>query len=293
MKTLDVLGACLALGAGALVPLLAQTPELDDVLDKAAEYVSAYKRDFVGVVADETYRQDVRGGRTGTDFRGFPIDAQGQKRDLKSDVLLVRAPDGDRWMQFRDVFEVDGKPVRDRTDRLTKLFLQPSRSVEKQIQDIATESARYNIGGVNRTINLPVFALAVLEDHNRPWFFFAGSRKKDSAAGPLWEVEYREERGGTLIRTNGDESMPVRGHFSVEAATGRVLSSELLAENVELKAQIDVTYAMEPSLAMLVPREMREKYSLKDGSTIEGKATYAKFRRYQVKVDERVAPLKK
>jgi hypothetical protein len=265
-----------------------QTPDLDAVLDKAAEYVAAYKRDFVGVVADETYRQDVRGVRTGTDLRGFPIEAPSQKRNLKSDVLLVRAPDGDRWIQFRDVFEVDGKPVRDRTDRLTKLFLQPSRSVEKQILDIATESARYNIGGVNRTINLPVFALTVLEDHNRPWFVFAGSRKKDSPAGPLWEVEYREERGGTLIRTNGEASMPVRGRFSVEAATGRVLSSELLAENAGLKAQIDVAYAMEPSLGMLVPHEMREKYSLKDGSTIEGKAIYAKFRRYQVKVDERV-----
>jgi len=120
-----------------------QTPELDAVLDKAAEYVSAYTRDFVGVVADETYRQEVRGGRTGTDLRGFPIDAPGQTRDLKSDVRLVRAPDGDRWMQFRDVFEVDGKPVRDRADRLTKLFLQPSRSVEKQIlRAVRTSRAR-------------------------------------------------------------------------------------------------------------------------------------------------------
>ena len=283
MKWLRVLAVFLA-----AVPALAQTPEVDAVLDKAAEYVSAYKRDFVGVVADEAYRQDVRGGRSGTDLRGFPIEAPSQKRELKSDVLLVRAPDGDRWMQFRDVFEVDGKPVRDRTDRLTKLFLQPSRSVDKQVQDIVTESARYNIGGVNRTINLPVFALTVLEDHNRPWFFFAGSRKKDSPAGPLWELEYREERGGTLIRTNGDESMPVHGRFSIEAATGRVLSSELQAETAGLKAQIDVTYAMEPSLGMLVPREMREKYKLKDGVTIEGRATYSNFRRYQVKVDEKV-----
>jgi hypothetical protein len=239
------------------------------------------------VVAEETYRQEVR-GPAGVDARGFASEARSQRRDLKSDVLLVRAPDGDRWMQFRDVFEVDGKPVRDRTDRLTKLFLQPSRSVDKQIQDIATESARYNIGGVNRTINLPVFALAVLEDHNRPWFLFSGGRRKDSPAGPLWDVEYREERGGTLIRTNGDESMPVHGRFSVEAATGRVLSSELLAENAGLKAQIDVTYAMEPSLKMLVPREMREKYTTKNGSVIEGKATYARFRRYQVTVDEKV-----
>lgn len=280
-----VLASAVVAGSGAVG---AQSPDLDAVLDKAAEYVAAYKRDFVGIVADETYRQDVRGGRIGTDLRGFPIEAPNQRRDLKSDVLLVRAPDGDRWMQFRDVFEVDGKPVRDRTDRLTKLFLQPSRSVDKQIQDIAAESARYNIGGVNRTVNLPVFALTVLEDQSRPWFFFAGSRKKDSPAGPLWDVEYREERGGTLIRTTGNESMPVHGHFSIEAATGRVLSSELQAENATLKAQIDVTYMMEPAMGMLVPGEMREKYSTKDGSTIQGRATYAKFRRYQVKVEEKV-----
>ena len=262
------------------------------MLDKASDYVLTYKRDFVGIVADEAYRQDVRGGRIGTDLRGSPIEGPSQKRELKSDVLLVRAPDGDRWMQFRDVFEVDGKPVRDRTDRLAKLFLQPSRSVEQQIKDISTESARYNIGGVNRTINLPVFALTVLEDQSRPWFTFTGSRKKESPAGGLWEIEYREERGGTMIRTNGNDSMPVHGHFLVEGATGRVLSSAMLAENASLKAQIDVTYAMEPSLGMFVPKEMREKYVTRDGSTIQGRATYAKFRRYQVKVDEKITPVK-
>ena len=65
-------------------------------------------------------------------------------------------------------------------------------------------------------------------------------------------------------------------------ATGRVLASELIAGNGSLRAQIDVTYTPEPAMGMLVPREMREKYALKDGSTIEGKATYANFRRYQV-----------
>ena len=76
-----------------------------------------YERTFVGVVAEETYRQEVRIAG-GTDLRGFPVEARAQRRDLKSDVLLVRAPAGDRWIQFRDVFEVDGKPVRDRAERL-------------------------------------------------------------------------------------------------------------------------------------------------------------------------------
>ena len=128
----------------------AQTPDLDALLDKAGDYVADYERTFVGVVAEETYRQQVRipGGPTCADFRPKPTV---QRRDLKSDVLLVRAPAGDRWIQFRDVFEVDGKPVRDRDERLTKLFLQPSADAARQVQDIAAASARYNIGGVNRT----------------------------------------------------------------------------------------------------------------------------------------------
>jgi hypothetical protein len=278
MKFLKVLAVFLA-----AVPALAQTPDLDDVLDKAGDYVTAYERTFVGVVAEETYRQEVR-GVAGTDQRGFGFEARGQRRDLKSDMLLVRAPAGDRWMQFRDVFEVDGKPVRDRTERLTKLFLQPSASMQRQVDDIAAASARYNIGGVNRNINLPVFALTILEPQNRPWFSFKGARK--SAA--IFELEFHEERGGTLIRTAGDQSMPSHGRFTVDPVNGRVLSSELIAESGSLRARIEVTYALEPTMELFVPREMREKYSLSDGSTIEGKATYARFRRYQVTVTESV-----
>ena len=264
-------------------PALAQTPEVDAVLDKAGDYVATYERTFVGVVAEETYRQELR-GIGGTDQRGFALEARAQRRDLKSDMLLVRAPAGDRWIQFRDVFEVDGKPVRDRAERLTKLFLQPSASAQQQVDDIAAASARYNIGGVNRNVNLPVLALTVLEPLNRAWFSFKGARKP----GNLFDLEFREERSGTLIRTAGDQSMPSHGRFTIDLDSGRVLSSELVAESGALRARIEVTYAFEPSMGFFVPREMREKYALSSGSTIEGKATYAKFRRYQVMVNETV-----
>src|SRR5437879_3331531 len=112
--------ALLAFALSALLPFClpalqaaAQTPEVDAVLDKAGDYVTTYERMFVGLVAEETYRQEAR-GRSGTDSRGFASEAPSQRRDLRSDLLLVRAPAGDRWIEFRDVFEVDGKPVRDR-----------------------------------------------------------------------------------------------------------------------------------------------------------------------------------
>ena len=275
MKLLGILAVSLI-----AVPVLAQTPEIDAILDKAGDYVALYEKTFVGVVAEETYRQQVQGGRGRNDARGFPVETPGQRRDLKSDVLLVRAPAGDRWIQFRDVFEVDGKPVRDRAERLTKLFLQPSASAQQQVDDIAASSARYNIGGVNRNVNLPVLALTVLEPQNRAWFSFKGRK-----ASNTFELDYQEERTGTLIRTGGDRAMPARGRFTIDSVSGSVLSSELIAESGTLRARIEVTYAPDPGVNALVPREMREKYSLGDGSTIDGKATYAKYRRYQVTVD--------
>jgi hypothetical protein len=202
-------------------------------------------------------------------------------------MLLVRAPAGDRWLQFRDVFEVDGKPVRDREERLAKLFLTPSASAQKQVEDIKAASARYNIGGVNRNVNLPVLALSVFELSNRPWFTFELGRSK----GPLSEIEYREERSDTLIVGRDERGTPSHGKFVVERASGRVISSELHADTATLKAEIDVTYGAEAAVGgLFVPREMREKYESKDGTTIEGRASYARFRRYTVKVDEKIKP---
>ena len=74
---------------------------------------------------------------------------------LRSDFLLVKI-DNRRWLPFRDVFERDGRPVRDRQDRLTKLFLGgATNSALVQAEKIMNESARYNIGNGTRTINVP------------------------------------------------------------------------------------------------------------------------------------------
>jgi hypothetical protein len=273
------------IAAGLGAPARAQRLDVEALLDKAGDYVATYENTFVGVVAEETYRQHVRTPSGRVDPRGFSTDSRTQRRDLRSDVLLVRAPAGDRWMQFRDVFEVDGKPVRDREERLTKLFLQPSADSRRQEEDIAAASARYNIGAVSRTVNLPVLALEVLEPQNRPWFLFHAAKRTRTTV----DLEYQEvERGRTMIHTNGDQPMLAHGHFTIELDSGRVLASTLATETRTLRAQIDVTYGSDPAVDMLVPRDMRERYALGDGSTIDGRAAYAKFRRYQVKVDEAI-----
>src|SRR5829696_8524058 len=118
----------------AATPGLAQTLEIDAVLAKAGGYVVEFQRQLSGVVAEERYVQDVRYS-LGSGVRYNPLLAR--HRELKSDLLLVKPVGGDRWIQFRDVFDVDGKIVQDRSERLMRLFLDPSASSASQVQRIA------------------------------------------------------------------------------------------------------------------------------------------------------------
>jgi hypothetical protein len=294
MRTRLVL-SLLSIVAAALAPAgqASPAPTLETVLDRAGAYVVEYQREFAGVVAQETYTQDSRLGRRFDKF-GLPRDYGARHRELKSDLLLVRPEGASRWVQFRDVFEVDGRTVRDRTDRLAKLFLQPSSSTAKQVQKIAAESARYNLGTVVRNVNVPVLALMVLLAENQPRFLFNHVEAADSArADDAWAVDYREVAPGTMIRTSGERDLPMRGRFRIDPNGGRVLASTLTAEDRDLSATIEVTYEREPALGLLVPREMHERYDQHaDGAGVEGLATYSNFRRFQVKVDEKIAPIK-
>src|SRR5258708_2584216 len=105
----------------------AQEPSLDAVLKRAGAYVVEFQRQLSGVVAEEEYIQDARPAASSASGP-FAARQAGmlRHRELKSDLLLVRPAGLDRWMQFRDVFEVDGQPLRDRTERLMKLFLAPT-----------------------------------------------------------------------------------------------------------------------------------------------------------------------
>jgi hypothetical protein len=290
-------------------PSAAQPPTLAAVLERAGAYVVEFQRQLSGIVAEEHYVQDVRTTLLSTSGRFMSLPARSH-RELISDFLLVRPIGADRWVEFRDVFDVDGRPVRDRDERLTKLFLEPNRSTADQVQKIIAESTRYNIGTMQRTVNVPVLPLVFLDPAQQHRFRFTRTSRgtppllarKDADARPpsvfeapadAWVIQYEEVEKLTMIRTTNGRDLPARGRFWIEPASGRVLMSELVAEDLSLRGAIGVSYQSEPLVGLLVPVEMRERYlNRRDGSRIEGVATYGKFRQFQVKVDEKIAPIK-
>lgn len=264
---------------------------LEDVLARAAAYVADYQQRLAGIVAEEHYRQNVqtatRGGRTLREFR-----------ELRSDLLLVRPAGEGPWQQFRDVFEVDRRPLRDRDERLQKLFIQATAETRAQAAAIQAESARYNIGPILRTVNMPVLALTFFERSIQPRLTFEGQRAGNvrrfaglAAPDDIWEIEYREIAPETLVRGAGDRDVPSHGRAWIDGATGRILRTEFISEDFTLRAQVDVSYKSEPGLDLLVPGEMREVYTLRrPESRIDGRATYSRFRRFTVTTTEKPKP---
>jgi hypothetical protein len=278
----------------AAAVLRAQDPALDVVLARAAEYVSRYQEQLRGLVAEETYRQNVTrmAAARPTDTRGR-MSREG--RELKSDLLLVKLGDENFWMQFRDTFEVDKKPVRDRDQRLARLFIEAKTDARAQAESIQQESSRYNLGPLMRTVNVPIMGLLFFERSVQPKLKFeqgkAGNvRRFEGLAEPsaIWMIEFKETGKPTMVKGVNDRDIPSHGRIWLDSSNGRILRTEMISEDTSLRAEINVAYKAEGGLDLLVPSEMREVYSIRRNETrIDGRATYGHFRRFTVATSEK------
>jgi hypothetical protein len=108
-----------------------QQPHLSDVLDRAAACVAVYEEQASTLLFDEHYLQRVTSVAPPPPPLGRPRPDSGVaaslERRLRSEVAMVRTGDLG-WVMFRDVLEVDGRPLPSRQDRLRTLF---ARAVER------------------------------------------------------------------------------------------------------------------------------------------------------------------
>jgi hypothetical protein len=253
---------------------------LDVVLSRMFAYVERFQREFGSMVAEERYEQTIR--QPAGLSRGEP------RRDLRSDFLLVNVP-GQGWLPFRDVYEADGRQLRDRQDRLTALFLSGTTTgALEQAQRIMNESARYNLGGGTRNINVPTLALMYLGPDTRSGVRFVEA--KSDGPGEERIIEFTEVGRPTLIATTGGRDLPARGRIWVDETTGTITRTELHADDTGVAAEVIVSFEFESAVSTWVPRRMEDRFKRRgDTSEVRGVATYSRFRRFQVSTSEELA----
>jgi hypothetical protein len=270
----------LTTGAGQRTAAEAQNDSLRDLLQRAGKYIAGYESEVSAIVADENYLQR------------FIVEPSTEVRHLRSDFLTIR-DEAVGWIGFRDVYEVDGRAVRDRTDRLAKLFIEPHPDSRSQANRIAEESARFNIAGqVPRTINTPLLALQFVRSENQGRSTFTDAGRKISRGSEVRMVDFQERATPRIIWTV--DGAAARGRFWIEPESGRITETELFVNTAldtgprrrVVSARIHVAYAEEQQLHLSMPVSMDETYQ--GVGLIDGHATYSNLRRFNVTTKETI-----
>ena len=272
-----LLAACV-LAASPVIPDPQGSAPAGDViavLMKASGYLDGYVKALSSVVSEERYDQVLT--RKGDRYTA----GTSLYRTLLSDYLLVAVAGSGDWLPFRDVYSVDGVPIRDRSDRLLKLVVEAPPDAYKQASRIRDESSRYNIGSGTRDTNVPTFALQILTGEWRGGFTFKLKGHERVGETDAVVVEYLEIASPTLVVGQRNEDVPSRGRFWIDPVDGRILRTLFETRPIGGVNTIEVRFRHEPRLDILVPGEMIER-RYAGAEIVEGKATYSNFRRFRV-----------
>lgn len=274
-------------------------PDLVPILERAGRYVTAYQKTFSDLVAEEDYRQDLS-------------EPTGRfSRHSRAEMIFVSLPGPIPWAVFRDVHEVDGKKVRDREARLERLFRDsPDGAVAaaSRAKAILDESARFNLGPVRRTLNVPTFALLVLHPDHQHRFSFKHARGKSIDGTQTVLVAFAERLRPTLV-AGADGDVVANGSIWIDPDRGTVLRTDVgYSSGLEgrftgaARTRIVTEYGREPRLQVTVPVQMTETYEtgggyyaglrdewgrLRSGFAIKAVARYSGYRRFDVTTDEK------
>ena len=263
----------------ALVLAAALQPSLSvkDVMKRVERYVASYGERASIVVCTERYEQKAAGSGV----------TAATTRTLVSDFALVYADAIHGWLGFRDVIEVDGRRVADRDDRLARVLMGSQGRLD-EARRLSDESARYNLGAIQRNFNVPTAALFFFTPDNRDRFKFMA---RGVVADGTWEIAFKETDRPTLIRDPNGASVPSSGSIWVEPQTGTVVRTRLQVATIDGhgararrgQGHVDVVYRHVDELNMWLPASMDEQFEVSRDQifdSVSGHAEYSNYRRF-------------
>jgi hypothetical protein len=275
VRRLAVFTACCA---AVFVPLAAAQPEGAGMLPRIHAYVERFQRELPSIVAEEHY---VQIATSTTRAMAAPVE-----RVLRSDILMITVPGAIGWVSFRDVFEVDGRRIRDRENRLLDLLQSPNANAMAQARRLGDESARYNVGRIHRTTNLPDSALVYLQAASASRMKFDAPR----ASAPVDGVEtvvlrFRETGRPTIVTSRRGANVPASGQVWAHAATGVIVKTEFKLSDLSTDGLFTVEFAADERSGLRLPAKMIERHT-SPGEEIRATAQYSNVRRFNVSTDE-------
>jgi hypothetical protein len=262
------------------MPLTAAQPEGTGVLSRIHAYVERFQRELPSIVAEEHYLQVV------TSRSSASRELRSTERELRSDILMITVPGTIGWVSFRDVFEVDSRRIRDREDRLLALLQSPDANALAQARRLADESARYNLGRVHRTVNLPDSALVYLQAASASRMRFDAPRPSEPVDGAETVViRFREIGRPTIVTSRRGSNVPATGRVWAHAATGAIVKTEFTLSDMSTDGRFVVEFTKDGRSGLRLPAKMTERHT-SPGEEVRATAEYSNVRRFSVSTGE-------
>ena len=262
-----------------------QNPQLADILKTAAAYLSDYS-EKLAVTAEEDYVQ------RDTTTSSAP-------RRMTSDVVMIGIGNG-VVIGHRDVFAVDSSKIRERDERLLKLFRVPNpASGQEAAKAIEEEFAHYYLSPNLRTLDAPGLALEFLREANQPNSEFALEGIRKSGDAQIATVKFTERPSSRILPT--PKGAKTSGKFWIDTASGAVTQTELTVDLREyFRFHIATKFTKDPAVDAWVPAEVLQDVDIRtptknahsnmgaDGQlgsrrSFEGRIKYSKYRRLSEK----------
>lgn len=274
-RSVWLLAALLALVVPRREPLQAQSTDDAALAERVRAYASLYLATMQSVVAHEQYEQSLTARR-----------ATPRSSTLRSDVLSLRVPGTREPVWFRDVYEVDGRKVRDREDRLLRLLESNAPGRLDDLRRIAAEGARFNLGSVPRTTNVPDLVFAYLTAS--PAQVTLSSPKGAKIRGERAVVLRFDEAGTpTIVRGTAGRDLPARGRVWVEPGSGVLVRGEVTLGDGYATSTTTVDFVPHPRVAVRVPSRMDETFRTPTEFGV-GTAIYTDVRVFGVSATEQI-----
>jgi VWFA-related protein len=239
------------------------------LLQKAGDYVVRYEEAFRNVMAVEDSEQvfDIIGteSRFARKQDGHVTANQQRKvtrtgRRLRSEIAFAMLQGPIPWTAFRDVIEVDRRPVG-QPGRLEQAFRESPSSAFERASVISRDSRSYSLGPESRNPMMPMVALAYLHPDNRDRFAF--ERKGRGRSGEV-EVAFTEVGRPAFVQDPSGADMPARGRLLVREEDGVVLRTEVEFRSAGAQGgrslRVTTSYEPDPVLTLLVPVRMTVVY---------------------------------
>ena len=266
----------LAIAAGSASVSAGGAQSGPTLLGRVQAFAEQYQRDAPSLVGEEHYRQNV------TPTRGTP-----RHREMMSELVMVRLPGSAGWVMLRDVQVVDKRRLHDREERLLKLLQSPQADALAQASQLARESARFNLGRLTRTVNVPDVAIPYLLPQHTARMQFDGPRSGTIDGAAVAMFRFREVRGPSIVRDPRGGDLLAEGRVWADVESGEIVRTELTLRHQDSIGTNVVDFRVDPRLSIRVPAKMTERYVMR-GESIDAVATYRNFRSFVVATTEKL-----